>query len=539
VVCGVNYVRGKLCDKVPTAESYSLTMADGQNYQVRASSVTLMGNKLDLAMIQFRSNRNYAVAKVSAPGSLKIDDDIYTAGFPFEKPGFTLGQGNAIAVVNKRLTDDKGGYTIVYNALTLPGMSGGGVFNGHGQLVAIHGQGDKYRENTEIDDDSKVNNKIGYNRGIPVQWLVKNLAALGINLNTASSIADSIAENSQLPITADEYFIAGFNKFVDPGDDVMLGKHHAIQDLSQAIHINPQYDVAYFIRAIVYGQVQDFYRSLSDYDKCIALNPNFSAYSNRADLKSDKLNDIQGALEDFNQAISLNPKNSMPYNNRGVLKVDKLNDAQGALKDFNQAISLNPKDFQAYRNRALLKAKNLDDIQGALTDFNQAILINTRYSAAYSDRALLRENNMNDIQGALADYNQAISLNPKFSLAYYNRANLKKNKLNDIQEALTDYNQAILINPKLFEAYANRANLKYLKLNDVQGALADYNQAILINSKFSTAYYNRGILKKDNLNDQAGAIQDIRQAARLFREQGNNQNLQLTIRALQQLGVSE
>jgi S1-C subfamily serine protease len=39
VVCGVNYVEGRLCAKVPAAERYTLTMADGQSYQVRSGAI--------------------------------------------------------------------------------------------------------------------------------------------------------------------------------------------------------------------------------------------------------------------------------------------------------------------------------------------------------------------------------------------------------------------------------------------------------------------------------------------------------------------
>jgi tetratricopeptide (TPR) repeat protein len=498
------------CSKLPL-ESYSLGLADGQQYRVRASSIRLLSSDLDLAIIQFRSNRNYAVAKLVAPGSLKIDDDVYTAGFPLEQPGFTFGEGKAIAVVNSRLKNKKGdnvdggGYTIIYNAFTLPGMSGGGVFDGNGQLVAIHGQGDKYKENTEIDNKSRVDSKIGLNRGILVRWLLQNLAEVGINLETAHSTSGIRAARAQVPATADEYFIAGFNKLVEPGDNVVAGKQQAIQEFSKAIRLNPKYQYAYFMRAYVYKQVQEFQRSLADYNQSISINPkNSEAYYNRANLKNDKLNDTQGALSDYNQAIIINPKFSEAYYNRAILKADKLNDTQGALSDYNQAIIINPKDSETYYSRANLK-----------------------------------KNKLNDIQGALADYNQAIIINPKNSEAYYSRANLKKNKLNDIQGALADYNQAIIINPKNSEAYYSRANLKKNKLNDIQGALADYNQAIIINPKNSEAYYNRANLKKNKLNDIQRAIQDFRQAARLFREQGNNQNLQLAIKNLRLIGATE
>jgi tetratricopeptide (TPR) repeat protein/S1-C subfamily serine protease len=535
VVCG-----DRRCAELPSGESYNLGLVDGQQYRVKALSIRLLGNDLDLAIIQFRSNRNYAVAKMATTGNLKTEDEVYTAGFPFAQPGFAFGEGKAIAVVNKRLTGDSGGYTIIYNAQTLPGMSGGGVFNSSGQLVAIHGYGDQFKENTDLNDKSNVGNKIGYNRGIPVRWLVQNLAEVGINLGTERSISGIRAARSQVPAIADEYFVAGFNKFVEPGDNVGAGKQQAIQKFSMAIRLNPKYQYAYFIRAIAYEQVQGFQQSLADYNQVILLNPKyFEPYNNRAILKYEKLNDIQGALADFNQAILLNPKYFAPYHNRAILKGDKLNDIQGALADFNQAILFNPKYSLAYNNRAILKEDKLNDIRGALADFNQAILFNPKYSNAYFNRAILKEDKLNDIKGALADFNQAILFNPKYSLAYNNRAILKYEKLNDIQGALADYNQAILFNPKYFAAYNNRAILKKNKLNDIQGALADFNQAILFNPKYSNAYFNRANLKEDKLNDRTGAIQDFRQAARLFREQGNTQNLQLAIEALQKLGTTE
>jgi tetratricopeptide (TPR) repeat protein len=370
VVCG----RGN-CTQVSATELYSLNLPDGQQYRVRAANVRLLGDKndLDLAIIQFRSDRNYAVAKLAAPDSLKVEDAVYTAGFPFAQPGFGFGEGKAIAVVNKRLTEDGGGYTIVYDAFTLPGMSGGGVFDGNGQLVAIHGRGDRFLKNTLIDDESRFDSKIGLNRGIPVRWLVQNLAEVGINLLIARSNFGIRATRSQVPAIADEYFIAGFNKLVEPGDDVVAGKQQAIQEFSTAIRLNPSYQYAYHMRAIAYVHVQEFQKSLADYNQAILINPkNSSAYHNRALLKEDKLNDIQGALADYNQAILIDPKDSFTYNNRAILKKDKLNDIQGALADYNQAILINPEFSLAYNNRAILKRSKLNDRTGAIQDYRQA-----------------------------------------------------------------------------------------------------------------------------------------------------------------------
>jgi tetratricopeptide (TPR) repeat protein len=499
VVCG-----NEICAELPATEIYSLNLADGQKYQIKSTSIKLLKNDLDLAVIQFRSSRNYPVAKISAPGSLKVSDKVYTAGFPFQESGLLFGYGEALAVVNKRLTGDNGGYTIIYSAPTLPGMSGGGVFNENGQLVAIHGYGDRFRENTNTADRSRVDGKIGYNRGIPVQWLVQSLAEMGISLGERSTSNIRVAKQ-QLPTSADEYFITGFNKYVKPGNDVQTSKKQAIQDFSNAIRLNPKYVTAYFVRAIIYEQIQEFQRCLSDYNQAIALNPKYAeAYNNRANLKKDKLNDPKGALDDYNQALKFDPRLAEAYNNRGLLKYTKFQDFQGALTDYNQGIALNP-----------------------------------RLSGLYYNRAILKEDQLNDFQGALADYNQAIAITPKYAEAYHLRADLKQKKLNDFQGALADYNQAIKLDPQLAEAYHSRAILKVAQLQDNQGALADFNQTIKLAPKFATAYRNRALLKYTKLNDKAGGIQDMRQAAKLFREQGLTQDLQDALRALKEAGATE
>ncbi len=512
VVCG-----SQRRDRVPAGESYELGLIDGQKYRVTANSVKLIGTDLDLAIVQFRSSRKHQVAQVGTASALKVDDVVYTAGFPLEQPGFSFNQGNAFAVVDRRITGDSGGYSMIYDALTLPGMSGGGVFDGDGRLVAIHGRGDRYGENTDLDDEtSKVGSKIGYNRGIPIRWLVQGLASVGINIGENRPPSTFIPTKSQVPVNADEYFIAGFNKFVEPGSDPIAGKRAAIQELSKAIQINSRYTFAYFIRAYVYAQLQEVQKSLSDYDRAIALDPKVAlVYNNRGNLKSTQLNNIQGALADYDRAITLNPKDAQAYNNRGLLKYEKLNDSQGALADFDRAIATAPKLALAYNNRGNLKYEKLNDSQGALADFDRAIALNPKGAQAYSNRGILKSAKLNDSQGALADFDRAIAIAPKLALAYNNRGNLKYEKLNDSQGALADFDRAITLNPKDAQAYSNRGALKYKKLNDSQGALADFDRAIAIAPKLATAYYNRGALKQDKLNDSQGALADFDRAITL------------------------
>jgi tetratricopeptide (TPR) repeat protein len=414
VVCKV---RPALCTDRDIYPTYRFKTADGKIHQVAKSNIKLLkddaGKFLDLAIVQFRSSRTYVVAQVADPGSLKVDDVVHTAGFPAGR-GWLFGTGKAQAVVNRRLVGDSGGYTVIYNADTLPGMSGGGAFDNNGRLVAIHGRGDRFTENTEAEVEqsntarSEVGGKIGYNRGIPIRWVVQSLSGLGILVGGRRPLSQVPVANTTTATTADEFFIAGFNKFVGEDGDFKVEKKESIAQFSRAIELNPRYTIAYFLRAYVKDQLNDPQGALADYNQAITLNPKFAlAYYNRGTLKYEKLNDPQGALADYNQAITLNPKFAGAYSNRGNLKKNKLNDPQGALADYNQAITLNPKFADAYNNRANLKTSKLNDPQGALADYNQAITLNPKYAVAYNNRGILKADKLNDRAGAIADFRTA------------------------------------------------------------------------------------------------------------------------------------
>jgi Trypsin-like peptidase domain/Tetratricopeptide repeat len=309
VACG-----SRLC-KLPGQGTYNLRTFDGQSYRVPVTGVKLVGKDLDLAIIQFRSDRSYPVAQVAEPGNLKAGNAVYTTGFP-KGQGFLFGSGKAQAVVNKRLKGDGGGYTVVYDAGTLPGMSGGGAFDKNGRLVAVHGQGDKYTNNTEAEDvtsstlKQEVNSKTGINRGIPVRWVVEGLGdGQGRLVGKRRPLNQNGVVNPAGVATADEYFIAGFNKLVEPGADFRSGRKEAVAKFSQAIRLNPRYTTAYFMRAYLQDLLQAYPQALADFNKAISLDPKLvSAYNHRGVLKYEKLNDAQGALADYNKAISVNPK---------------------------------------------------------------------------------------------------------------------------------------------------------------------------------------------------------------------------------------
>ena len=459
---------------------------DGKRYQLNYSTVKPLPG-VDLATFQFTSSNNYPVAKIGNSDQSSEGTIAYVAGFPKAKAAsisssiYNFTDGKITANASRPLKD---GYALVYSNITLPGMSGGPVFNEQGELIGVHGRSDE----SEVDiETSKVNPEVayiksGFNLGIPINTFLRLSAKSGVDVGVTPP-----PEKVVTAPKADDFFIQGVDK----------------------------------------QRKGDNQGAILAYNDAIKINPNFSeAYIKRGNARDD-LGDKQGAIEDYNQALKINPNYAKAYYNRGTARYD-LGDKQSAIADYNQAIKINPYYTDAYNNRGIARS-NLGDNQGAIADFNQALKLNPYYIKAYINRGNARSN-LGDNQEAIADYNQVIKIIP--DEAYIGRG-IARYQLGDKQGAIADFNQAIKINPNYDKAYYNRGAARY-RLGDKQGAIADFNQALKINPNYAKAYYIRGAARYD-LGDKQAAISDLQQAANLFQEQGDLGAYQMTLENIRKI----
>ena len=119
----------------------------------------------------------------------------------------------------------------------------------------------------------------------------------------------------------------------------------AILDFNTSLRLDPDNYMTYFCKANMVYQTIDqmetnnagsFELVINDFDKCIELNPNFAyAYFNRAYLKFQKENYI-GAIEDYSEVINISPSFAESYLNRALILLILDNNEQ-ACKDLSKA----------------------------------------------------------------------------------------------------------------------------------------------------------------------------------------------------------
>jgi tetratricopeptide (TPR) repeat protein len=340
---------------VKSYENLTIKTSDGTIHKFLSGSIRKSGNNLDLAILKFRSSKNYSLVNIGASKTLQRGSTVYVAGFPSAVDETVISTGllnftdGKVTGVAARGNDS--GYSLIYGNQTLPGMSGGPVLNENGELVAIHGQGERDGQQ-----------KTGRNLGIVVERFGAVALAMGVQLDqpVAAPAPSSVAN-------ATDYYLAGVDKFY--GQEFQ----EALTELNQAISLDPQYVSAYAFRGAARSQLNNMAGATADLNKAITLDPKSAlAYTMRSIARSSS-KDFEGALADANRAISLDPKFSLAYYSRffAVYK-EKENSGKSQINrrrqelflvDLNRSIALDPNFAYGYRFRSIFTTDRISSIR--------------------------------------------------------------------------------------------------------------------------------------------------------------------------------
>ncbi len=207
----------------------------------------------------------------------------------------------------------------------------------------------------------------------------------------------------------------------------------ALADCDKAIQLNPKMWNAYYTRGMVYFTSQPFSPdAIQDFSTVISLKADHSAaYYNRAVLYAN-CQEYEKAVLDLTKIIELGFPNLSPYGKGNVFFARGrgyfyLNKEDLALRDFAQALKLQPGLYDVYDFRAdvYIKQKQYDL---AIQEYSIAIKVLTANGfpevvvSNYYRKSARVYVSQSRLDLALADYTKAIQLSPDNFLNYKERA---------------------------------------------------------------------------------------------------------------------
>ncbi|MBE7514994.1 MAG: tetratricopeptide repeat protein [Chloracidobacterium sp.] len=261
----------------------------------------------------------------------------------------------------------------------------------------------------------------------------------------------------------------------------------AIEALTKAIEIHPNYIDALSERGTIYFLTRKHQLAVNDLDKVLAAQPN-----------NTKMLHYRG----------------MALTELAVKTKDDDNDrktagdiAQRALADLSKAIEISPSEFPYYNSRGKLLLE-FSFYKESITDFDKSIAIKAN-GVALAHRGLAKY--YLDDTNAIDDLNQAVKIAPDYPDAFYIRGTVHRDN-GKLRDALLDLDEAIRL-AKYNEKYFNTRGMLYFRLQDGYMAVADFTNAIKEKPDYATAYFNRAVTYKRfpySVSTDGNAIDKIR-----------------------------
>lgn len=190
----------------PLLYELKIVTRDGKEYAVNNSTVKKLPG-VDLAVLQFTSDKNYQVAKLANyDPKLRSEEQVrfpsgrvvrqygqfvFASGWPgingrdIQKLAYRFSVGRFLPpdkVVGFKIRPVEEGYESVYTSITYPGMSGGPVLDTDGRVIAVHGQNEGERV-TDESSGKPMRVQIGYSLSIPISKFLSLAPQAGIQLS--------------------------------------------------------------------------------------------------------------------------------------------------------------------------------------------------------------------------------------------------------------------------------------------------------------------------------------------------------------------
>jgi tetratricopeptide (TPR) repeat protein len=533
---------------------FDIVTPDGERYRRSQNDVVEYLPDADLAVVQFASNKQYALARLTdwdfqnrSTFFENYEEDTswaFVSGFPDPKQEptfpkqkrlFTAGNlrnatDSPFRGSDSSLTD---GYELTYTASTYRGMSGSPILDTNGRLIGIHGR----NTGEQVEGNRRI--ILGDSIGVPITRILKN------KVGKLQKIVTSIDINRKPPVkTVDspsKYLLIFLlqeypNLSKSCRDDRCLNYINRLtrfgfyQDAFRLTEDylsnrdNRKFYPAWFLRARALQGLGKHREAFSSLDEAVRLNPDFyEAKIVQCSYLWGKAKEYENAVKTCDQGIEIIKR----LEKSGNLKVRPFNvwhqkatalaymgKNKESIEAYNIAISIFPNPH-SYLNRGGSR-RDLGDHKGAIEDYNKAIQLNPKYIYGYINRAFQRLE-IGDKEGANQDFDIAAKINMEYTAKrlteekYLNFTNpqktvefegFRKKKAIEIYSNLINQKPN---SPNLFDWYENRCIFQ--SDFDVKSAMEDCNKSIELNPSALNTYRLRAALYKE-LGDYQKSIND-------------------------------
>ncbi len=337
---------------VRVEDQYAVITPDGDSHPVEWRSIQPLPD-LDLALVEFKSDRSYAIANLSTALPYS-GQPLFLMGkasaTPIFTPGSVIPQLQAIPFAKDPFTQ---GYGLFYSNIAQAGMSGGPVLNSSGQVMAIHGRS----EGEEIELSNSESNPelpgssdrlhLGYSSGITIRTLFTYQPKLGLPVQPTMSSGllpeDMRAVDQLLRSLTQPPLVSTSLTWANHANSLYrMGRlPEGIRALQKAIKLSPKAFSLRYAEGVMFYTLGRSVDAVKAFDQALLMDPlQDRAMQGKAIALAD-LGQLQSAIVLLDQTVKLNPRNAIAWYWRGKL-LNQLRQPILAVESLNYATSLQP-----------------------------------------------------------------------------------------------------------------------------------------------------------------------------------------------------
>jgi tetratricopeptide (TPR) repeat protein len=309
-------------------------------------------------------------------------------------------------------------------------------------------------------------------------------------------------------------------RFFKAGEDFILAGNYqdAIEQLTKAIDLQPDYDKAYLARADAFEKLGMIREAAEDYDRATTFLEKDQEVFYEAGRLYYELADYEKAIDRLDKSIALKRNFVEPYQVKANVLI-ALEQYEDALDVAHNALALKENTNNFYLHGTV--NEKMGSLEAAEADFINAVSEDHQHVPSLLALADVRLR-LGKTDFALQHVNRAIQFDNENQQAYVIRSRIYVKKL-DYPNAIDDVSKAILLNPDDTSMYFLRG-VFYQDFTQHANAVNDFTKVLMLQPDNADALYKRA-WSYEQVGNYREAIKDYEKLVSLSEFDGQAQKL--------------